>query len=293
MTATGDDYAQVRATRARHPEAIGQAARARSRRPLLGADGRLLLIAADHPARASLGIGADPMAMADRVRLLDRLRIALARPGVDGVLATPDIVEDLLLLGALEDRVVIGSMNRGGLAGSVFESDDRFTAYDAAACTRSGLDGGKMLCRIDPGDHRTAQTLQSCAGAVSELAAGGLMAMIEPFWASRDGGELTVDLSPDAVIRSIAVTQALGVSSAYSWLKIPVVAEMERVLAATTLPTVLLGGEPAGDRGDTIARWRKALALPGVYGMVAGRALLFPEDGDVAGAVDLAAELVR
>lgn len=293
MTPAADEYAHVRQTRARHPEAIGQAARARSRRPVLGEDGRLLLIAADHPARASLGVGADPAAMASRTRLLDRLRIALARPGVDGVLATPDIVEDLLLLGALEDRVVIGSMNRGGLAGSVFESDDRFTAYDAAACARSGLDGGKMLCRIDPGDHATVATLHSCAAAVSELAAGGLMAMIEPFWAQRTGGALTVDLTPDAVIRSIAVTQSLGVTSAHSWLKIPVVADMERVMAATTLPTVLLGGEPTGDRSDTIARWRKALALPGVFGMVAGRALLFPEDGDVAAAVDLVVELVR
>ena len=55
------------------------------------------------------------------------LSVALARPGVDGVLGTADIVEDLLLLGALEDKVVIGSMNRGGLAGTVFEIDDRFT----------------------------------------------------------------------------------------------------------------------------------------------------------------------
>ncbi len=38
-----------------------------------------------------------------------------------------------LLLGALDGKVVIGSMNRGGLAGTVFEVDDRFTAYDAAA----------------------------------------------------------------------------------------------------------------------------------------------------------------
>ena len=55
--------------------------------------------------------------MADRAELLDRLSVALSRPGVDGVLGTADIIEDLLLLGALEGKVVIGSMNRGGLAG--------------------------------------------------------------------------------------------------------------------------------------------------------------------------------
>ena len=70
--------------------------------------------------------------MASRTDLLDRLVTALARPGVDGLLATADIVEDLLLLGALEDKVVFASMNRGGLQGSVFEMDDRQTGYDVA-----------------------------------------------------------------------------------------------------------------------------------------------------------------
>ena len=56
---------------------------------------------------------------------------ALARPGVTGVLGTADILEDLLLLGALDGKAVFGSMNRGGLAGAAFEIDDRFTGYDA------------------------------------------------------------------------------------------------------------------------------------------------------------------
>ena len=74
---------------------------------------------------------------------------ALARPGVNGVLGTADVVEDLLLLGALDDKVVIGSMNRGGLAGTVFEIDDRFTGFSAAAIEAAGYQGGKMLLRID------------------------------------------------------------------------------------------------------------------------------------------------
>ena len=107
-----------------------------------------MLIAADHPARGSLAARGRPQAMADRGELLSRLVTALERPGVDGVLGTPDIVEDLLLLGALEDKIVIGSMNRGGLSGSVFELDDRFTAYDTGSIAAMGLDGGKMLIRI-------------------------------------------------------------------------------------------------------------------------------------------------
>ena len=106
--------------------------------------------------------------MADRADLLTRLCIALARPGVTGVLGTADILEDLLLLGALDDRHVFASMNRGGLAGAAFELDDRFTGYDAESIATSGFDGGKMLLRIDLDDDRTAPTLEACARAVSD-----------------------------------------------------------------------------------------------------------------------------
>lgn len=291
--ALAEELADLTEVRARRPQAVAEAASRRQRRPLLDDDGRLLLIAADHPARGALAVGSQPFAMGDRLDMLARLRIALSRPGVDGVLGSPDVVEDLLLLGALEGRVVIGSMNRGGLAGAAFELDDRFTGYDAEACERSGLDGGKMLIRLDLSDPGTARTLQACAQAVSALARRGLMAMVEPFWSSRMAGRVSNDLSADAVIRSIHVAQALGDTSAHTWLKLPVVPDMERVLRATTLPTLVLGGDPTGTADDRYDSWRAALALPPVRGLVIGRALLYPEDGDVAGAVDMAVGMVR
>jgi DhnA family fructose-bisphosphate aldolase class Ia len=91
----------------------------------------------------------------------------------------------------------------------------------------------------------------------------------------------------------MSVCAALGTTSAFTWLKLPVVDDMERVMAATTLPTLLLGGDPAGAPEETYARWQDALALPGVRGLVVGRALLYPPDDDVATAVDTAAALVR
>lgn len=283
-------------TRVRRPQAITEAAAARRRRvELTGPSGRLMIIAADHPARGSLAAGDRPLAMASRADLLDRLVLALSRPGVDGVLATADVVEDLLLLGALEDRVVIGSMNRGGLAGTVFEIDDRFTGYDAAGIAAAGLDGGKMLLRIDPADPATVATMESCARAVSELAGRSLLAMVEPFIAHRVDGRVRNDLSTEAVIRSVTVAAGLGTTSAYTWLKLPVVDEidqMERALAACTLPTLLLGGEVPADQQATFERWERALALPAVRGLVAGRTLLYPHDDDVAAAVDTAVGLL-
>jgi hypothetical protein len=289
-----DQVEAILDVRARRPEAIGEAAVLRKgRASLLGEDGQLLIIAADHPARGSLRAGSRPAAMADRRSLLERLSLALSRPGVDGVLGTADIIEDLLLLGALDGKVVIGSMNRGGVAGSSFEIDDRFTGYDAAAIARMGLDGGKMLFRIDPDDPATVVTMESCARAVSDLASHGLMAMVEPFISHRVDGQVRNDLSPEAVIRSITVASGLGTTSAYTWLKLPVVEDMERVLAACTLPVLLLGGEVSADQGAAFEAWRRALLIPSVHGLVIGRSLLYPPDDDVAGAVDTLVGMVR
>ncbi|MEU6797915.1 deoxyribose-phosphate aldolase [Nonomuraea wenchangensis] len=286
-------YEQLTRIRATRPEEIAETAARRQRRGLPGDDERLLIIAADHPARGALAVRDRPLAMASRADLLDRLRTALSRPGVDGILAAPDVLEDLLLLGALEGKLAFGSMNRGGLQGSVFELDDRFTGFDAGSIDAMRLDGGKMLCRIDPSDHGTVNTLESCARAVSELARRRLVAMVEPFWSVRtESGALRNDLSPEAVIKAISIAQALGTTSAYTWLKIPAIAEMERVMAATTLPALLLGGDPP-DIDAAFADWDRALRLPGVRGLVVGRALLYPPDDDVAAAVDGAAALVR
>jgi hypothetical protein len=62
---------------------------------------------------------------------------------------------------------------------------------------------------------------------------------------------------------------------------------------ATTLPTLLLGGDPSRHREETYAQWRDALALPSVRGLVVGRTLLYPPDDDVADAVDTAVSLVH
>lgn len=279
--------------RARHPEQVAQAWSTRRRRPWLDTDGRLLLVAADHPARGALRVGADESAMADRHDLLGRLLRALDVPGVDGVLATPDVLEDLLLLGALEGRLAVGSTNRGGLAGAVFELDDRPTAYDVATLCGHGLDGGKALVRICPDDPGTAATLESTGRLVTAMAAAGRPVVLEPFWCLRDGDRLTTRLDVASVQRSVAVASGLGATSAYTWLKLPVVPDLDQVMRSTTLPTLLLGGDPDGGPDAALGTWRTAMQTPGVRGLVVGRALLYPSEGDVADVVRAAARLVH
>jgi hypothetical protein len=288
------DWLGLLERRARDPRAVAQAYAGR-RRPtsFLSDRGTVFLVAADHPARGSLASGGEPMAMADRRSLLGRLVEALQHPDVDGVLGTPDIIEELLLLGALEGKVVIGSMNRGGLDGASWTMDDRFTGYDAASIAACGLEGGKMLLRIDDQDAGTASTIEACANAVSELAERGLVAMVEPLPYQRDeNGALFLRKDGPALARAVTIASGLGTTSAHTWLKMPSCEDYETVFGSTTLPCVVLGGVPSPDPAHDLASWGKTLTHPTVRGLVVGRALLYPPDGDVKSAVDAAATVL-
>lgn len=286
-----DAVTEIRAT---DPGRIGRVLAQRPRADLAGA-GRLMVIACDHPARGALGAGERPLAMADREDLLQRCVAALSRPGVNGFLGTAEIIEDLALLGALDGKLVWGSMNRIGLQGASFEMDDRFGAYDVEGIEASHLDGGKMLTRINYADPGSASTLKSSAEAIDSLSERGLNAMIEPFISRWEDDRIVNDLSEEAVIRSICIAQALGRSSAHTWLKLPCVSEpasMRRVMASTSLPSLILGGEVSVDPEATRASWAAALELPGVRGLVVGRSLLYPRNDDVEAAVDAAVALL-
>jgi len=292
---TDGQWADLLRIRATDPAAVATAYAARQRPPaVLSQKNTLFLVAADHPARGALASGGDDMAMADRRSLLARLVAALENPEVDGVLGTPDVVEELLLLGALEGKVVIGSMNRGGLDGATWTMDDRFTGYDAASIAACRLDGGKMLLRIDDRDSATAGTIEGCATAVTELAQHGLVAMVEPLPYHRDSdGRLTLLKDTRSLARAVTIASGLGTTSAFTWLKMPSCEQPESVFAATTLPCVVLGGVPSPDPARDLDSWGRALVQPTVRGLVVGRALLYPPDGDVRAAVAAAANILR
>ena len=109
----------------------------------------------------------------------------------------------------------------------------------------------------------------------------------------RIDGQLVNDLATAAVIEPVAIPSGLGGTSAHTWMKLPVVPDTERVMAATTLPTLLLGGDVIDEPDRTFATWEGKLEIPGVRGLAVGRTVLYPSDRDVAADVDLVASLVH
>jgi len=289
-----ETYSALIEARIFEPESLTKSLVSRRRRTVPGNDGNLLILASDHTARGKISLGSDPLAMADRFTLLQRLVEGLASPGVDGVLASADILEELAWLGALDNKLAIGTMNRGGIIGASWELDDRLSAYDADHVLASGLDGGKTLLRIDYSDHAVPRTLEMVAAQTTKLADHKLMAMIEPLpYVKNELGKAVLDPSDEELAKVVAIASGLGSSSAYTWLKVPPRDRMAEIAGATSLPILMLGGEPEGNPQGIFDQWSKAMTEHNVRGLVAGRTLLYPSDGDSNLAITKAAEIVH
>ena len=294
MSLDRSDYEDLLKARVRKPKLLVKALRNRERRGLIGSDGNLMILAADHTARGMLAAGGDPLAVADRYTLLDRIVRGLAVPGVDGVMASADSLEELAFLGALNEKVAIGTMNRGGIIGARWELDDRLTSYDPQHIEDNGLDGGKLLLRIEDTDPGVAGTIEMAAALTTDLASRKLMCMIEPLpYLKDENGVARLDPSVEKLVKVVAIASGLGAISAYTWLKIPAVDDMSVVAGATTMPILLLGGDPGANAPAVFDRMRRAMAEPNVRGIVAGRTLLYPTDGSVEDVVAMAAEMVH
>src|ERR1017187_4929885 len=283
--------ARLTETRVNEPDFAWRAARVRTRRERLAPRGKLNLLAADHPARNVTKVGPEPLAMADRRDYLARILRVLTSLRVDGIMATMDILEDLLAIdgflcaaGAptmLDGRLLIASLNRGGLAGGSWELDDPVTGASPATCQEWRLDGAKLLLRVDEREPASLPTLRACARAINESNVRGLPMFLEPLPVTKTEKGYVVVKTAEALARLAGVASALGDSSRYLWLKLPHCEGYQTVARATTLPILLLGGGSAGDpppfrRHPASAR----PAGPNVRGALVGRNVLYPGDED-------------
>lgn len=286
------------------PEVIAEEAAARVRRGRLTQDGKLVILACDHPARHVNKVGADLLAMGNRRDYLARIVRILARSSVDGVMATPDVIDDLFLVnrlyredgrpGFLDGKVLLGCLNRGGLAGASFELDDTMTAYTPESLVSYRLDGAKLMFRLNLAEGDSAKTILYCAEVMNRLSRLGIPAFLEPLPVVRSGDVWAMDLRADALIPVIGVAQALAESSARTWLKLPIVPEYDRVACATTCPILVLGGEAKGDVDGVLQGVAGAMAGgSNVRGALIGRNVIFPGTVDPAAMAEAVCKVVR
>jgi hypothetical protein len=296
--------ARLTELRVDNPDFAWHASEARTRRDRLAPGGKLNLLAADHPARNVTKVGADPLAMADRRDYLARIVRVLASERVDGVMATMDILEDLFAIDGLlraagaptllDGRVLIASMNRGGLAGSSWELDDPVTGATPMTCREWRLDGAKLLLRVDEQEPASLRTLLASAQAIQHANALRLPLFLEPLPVTKSAKGYVVVKTAEALARLAGVASALGDSSRYLWLKLPYCEGYEAVARATTLPILLLGGESAGDPAPFLRQLGGALrAASNVRGALVGRNVLYPGDEDPLAMAEAAGGIVH
>lgn len=291
--------AAVTEVRVSQPHIIEAEAQARRRRLKLTTDGRLTILAADHPARMVTKVGDDALVMGNRQEYLGRILRVVTSDQIDGVMGTPDIIEELLIVNHLarrvgkpafmDEKVILGCMNRGGLADAVFEMNDTFTAFSAERIVELGIDGAKIMFRLDLSNPESGDTVLYCAQAATECAQYGIPCFIEALPVHQVEGAYKVKNTAEDMIRVIGVAAALGETSQGTWLKLPYVEGYDRVAKATTCPILMLGGPSKGDPTYTIEEFAAGMhAGPNVRGALVGRNVAFPGPDDpraVAGAI--------
>jgi hypothetical protein len=296
--------AQVTGLRVSDPELPLRVARERKRRERLAPKGKLNILASDHPARRVTRVGDNPLRMSDRHEYLARTLRVLMCETVDGVLATMDIIEDLLVIhdllkkaggpAFLDDKLLIASLNRAGLLGSSWEIDDPMSGPTPAACVEWGLDGTKVLLRLCDAEPDSLKTLLATVRAISEQNALRLPMFLESLPVVKTEQGYKIIKTAEELTRTAGAAAALGDSSRYLWLKLPYCENYEMVARATTLPILLLGGDPVGDVRPFLRELAAGLkAGPNVRGALVGRNVLFPGDGDPLAAAEASGGLVH
>jgi len=241
-----------------------------------------VLLAADHRARGVLTV--------ERYQdYLDALRAAL--PYCHGILASTQPLADLVAGGAVGpgQRTYL-SVNRTGLAGSVFELDDRLVAPLELA-TGAGYTGIKLMTRIDLTDPASAGGLELLGQVLAAARRLGLEALIEPL--SWKNGE--IDRSTGGIVYAAVVAHDLGAPL----IKVPVpgdakpgsarIEAVRRVVDSVGVPVLFLGGPVRAERSILLAELADAMA-GGAAGVAIGRGVY--QDPDPVVMAKLVADVV-
>jgi DhnA family fructose-bisphosphate aldolase class Ia len=297
-------YDAITGIRIDRKEVVSEEAKRRARRARFTTDGKLTILAADHPGRICINYGDNPILMGNRYEYLGRVLRVLLGSDMDGVMGTPDIIEELLIISwlyrqkhgksFLDDRIMIGTMNRGGLLGTAFEMDDSFTSYNTQKIVEQRLDGGKFMFRLYEEDRDCAKTMQDCSKAIDELNRAGLPAFFEALPVAKEGKGYPIRRDAESFVKMIGIATAMGDSSLNLWIKIPYCERYELVALSTTCPILMLGGPAKGNPIPTLIEFEQGLkAGSNVRGILAGRNIHFPGADDPAAVAQAAHQIVH
>jgi DhnA family fructose-bisphosphate aldolase class Ia len=286
-----DLFSQITDIRINNIDDVMAHAKKRKRRHNLTKDGKLVILSADHPGRRVTTMRDDPIGMGDRYDYLGRVLRVITDKEFDGVMTTTDMIEDILIVdylysqktneSFLDEKVILGCMNRGGHAGSEYEMEDTFTSFSAQSLEKMNMDGGKMLYRLDPSDHGSLITIQQCADAITQLSRLGLYAFVEPMTVEGQEKNYKPKTDLETLVRDSGAGSALGETSLYTWLKLSYNEDFERVARSTTLPILLLGGPAKSSPYETIRSFKQAMqSAPNVKGAMVGRNVTYVQRDD-------------
>lgn len=249
---------------------------------------QLVFAAADHNARMINEYRGNPIGLSNRREYLTRLVRMLQSDRIDGIEATPDIIEELMILNKLfrdahrreflKGKMLVGTVNRGGLKNTLWEMDDMPACYTVERLKKLNMDGVKFMIRINPGDERCRNTVRYCADAVNEAERAGLPIFIEALFVETTEKGFAMKTDSESLCKAVGVVGALGCRSVAKWIEVPLNNEYAVPVSATTCPVLVVPDEVEQEPIEVVKEYTKEIGLHyNIRGILLGRNIMFNE----------------
>lgn len=277
-------FRRINEIKAFHPEIIEKEASLRI--PPGFPHERLVFAAADHNARMINEYKGNLIGLSNRREYLTRLIRMLQSDQIDGIEAAPDIIEELIIANRLqreggkreflEGKMLVGTVNRGGLKNTVWEMDDLPLGFTVDRIKKLNMDGVKFMLRINPSDERSKNTLRYCAEAVNEAEKYSLPVFIEALYVETEGERFVLKTDSESLCKVIGVVGALGCTGANKWLEIPLNPEYQIPTAATTCPVLVVPDEIENEPVEVVKEYTKEIGISdNICGILLGRNVMY------------------
>ena len=279
-------FEELNKIKAFSPEVVEQEAAAR-KKPGFPHD-KLVFAAADHNARMINEYKGNPIGLSNRREYLSRLVRMLQSDQIDGIEATPDIIEDLFILNKLQrergekafldGKMLVGTVNRGGLKNTVWEMDDMPSCYTVDRLVKLRRDGVKFLIRLNPMDERSKYTVRYCAEAVNAAESAGLPIFIEALYVETTETGFTMKTDSESLCKVVGVVGALGCRASGKWIEVPLNHEYAVPTAATTCPVLVVPDEVKSEPIEVVEEYTKEIGISSnIRGILLGRNVMYNE----------------